>query len=661
MHNRTNYHTGPVVARVTKDRAARPHLPSTVKNQLGRREQLSIAQWNVRTLLDREVADRPERRTALVAMELAMYNIDIAALCETRFSESGSLNDLEYSFFWSGKPKGERREAGVGFAIKKDIVTMLTEMPRPVSDRIMMMRLPLSKDNYATIISVYAPTMTNPDDNKEAFYNQLSSTLRDIPRTDKLLLIGDFNARIGRDNDKWTMVMCKYGIGKRNSNGELLLALCSEFELIVTNTVFKQKDERKTTWMHPRSRHWHMIDFIITRCRDKMDIHSTRAMRGANCWTDHHMLRSKVAFRVRQKHNRQGVRKPTKLNTAKLRTISHRESFEQEMDSALAQWEEKESSTPDEEWAALQQVVYNTAKTFLGKPDRKHQDWFDPNDQELQNLMSRRDQSHQRVLQTRSTRSTTAAYKDACRLLQKRTRALKSEWWEMKAEELQRSADRNDMKGFYNGLKEVWGPAKKGPVHLKSTDGMETFSDSKRVVARWSEHFQKLLNVPGDIEHEALVNIQQRITNTCLDEIPNMDEMARAIAGLKGGKAPGGDGIPAEVWKHGGDNLSNRLHQLITKAWEEGSVSQAWKDASIVTIYKKGDRTDCGNYRGISLLSIAGKIFARILLNRLSIHITPEVVPETQCGFRSNRSTADMIFCFDNYKKSALSRTDHYI
>ena len=90
---------------------------------------------------------------------------------------------------------------------------MLTEMPRPVSDRIMMMRLPLGKDNYATIISVYAPTMTNPDDNKEAFYNQLSSTLRDIPRTDKLLLIGDFNARIGRDNDKWTMVMGNMGSG----------------------------------------------------------------------------------------------------------------------------------------------------------------------------------------------------------------------------------------------------------------------------------------------------------------------------------------------------------------------------------------------------------------------------------------------------------------
>ena len=326
------------------------------------------------------------------------------------------------------------------------------------------------------------------------------------------------------------------------------------------------------------------------------------------------------------------------------------------MDSALAQWEEKENSTPDEKWAALQQVVYNTAKTYLSKPDRKHQDWFDPNDQELQTLMSRRDQAHQRVLQTRSTRSTTAGYKDACRLLQKHTRALKSDWWERKAVELQRAADSNNMKGFYNGLKEVWGTKKKGPVQLKSADRMETFSDSKRVVARWSEHFQKLLTVPGDIDHEALDNIPQRIIKTSLDEIPTMDEMAKAIAGLKDGKAPGGDGIPAEVWKHGGDNLFSRLHQLITNAWEVGSVPQAWKDASIVTIYKKGDRTDSGNYRGISLLSIAGKIFARILLNRLSTHITPEVVPETQCGFSGNRSTVDMIFCLRQLQEKCIEQ-----
>ena len=70
-------------------------------------------------------------------------------------------------------------------------------------------------------------------------YNQLASVLSGIPCTDKLLLIGDFNVRMGRENDKWPLVMGKHGIGKGNSNGELLLALCSEFKMIVTNTMFK--------------------------------------------------------------------------------------------------------------------------------------------------------------------------------------------------------------------------------------------------------------------------------------------------------------------------------------------------------------------------------------------------------------------------------------
>ena len=156
----------------------------------------------------------------------------------------------------------------------------------------------------------------------------------------------------------------------------------------------------------------------------------------------------------------------------------------------------------------------------------------------------------------------------------------------MKAEELQRAADRNDMKGFYSGLKEMWDPQTKQPVHLKLSDGLEIFTDSKSIMTRFKKYFQKLLNVPGDIVPEVLENIQKRSVNTALDEKPTMDEMVRAIKGLKG-KAPGGDGITAEVWKYGGANLSNRLHQWIIKVWEKGHVPQAWKDANIVTIYKK--------------------------------------------------------------------------
>ena len=130
---------------------------------------MTIAQWNVRTLLDRETTNRPERRTPLVAMELAKYNIDIVVLSETSFHAFGRLKNLEYTFYWSGKPNGERREGGDGFAIKRGIVAKLT-----VSDRIMTVRIPLTKDRNTTIVSAYAPTMANP--------------LRNFPSTDNLLL-----------------------------------------------------------------------------------------------------------------------------------------------------------------------------------------------------------------------------------------------------------------------------------------------------------------------------------------------------------------------------------------------------------------------------------------------------------------------------------------
>ena len=131
--------------------------------------------------------------------------------------------------------------------------------------------------------------------------------------------------------------------------------------------------------------------------------------------------------------------------------------------------------------------------------------------------------------------------------------------------------------------------------------------------------------------------------------------MARAIAGLKDGKdRGGGGGIPADVCRHGETICSaDCTNKSPMTAWDVGYVPQAWKGASIVTIYKKGDRTNCGNCRGISLLSIAGKIIARILFDR-----RPEVIPETQCGFRDNRSNVDVIFCLPQLQESALSRTD---
>ena len=104
-----------------------------------------------------------------------------------------------------------------------------------------------------------------------------------------------------------------------------------------------------------------------------------------------------------------------------------------------------------------------------------------------------------------------------------------------------------------------------------------------------------------------------------------IEELCLAINWTKNNKAPGPDGIPAEIFKVGGQMLALKLRQLFLKVWENEDLPPDLKNANIVTIFKKGDKSVCGNYRGISLLSIAGKILARILLNRL-LPIAEEVV-----------------------------------
>jgi hypothetical protein len=129
-----------------------------------------------------------------------------------------------------------------------------------------------------------------------------------------------------------------------------------------------------------------------------------------------------------------------------------------------------------------------------------------------------------------------------------------------------------------------------------------------------------------------------------LDASTTEEELSKAIYSLAHGKAPGGDGIPAEVLQCAKPTLMRHLHTLLCQCREEGSVPQDMRDANIVTLYKnKGDRSDCNNYRGISLLSIVGKAFARVALKRLQL-VAERVYPESQCGFRAQRSTIDMIF-----------------
>ena len=142
---------------------------------------------------------------------------------------------------------------------------------------------------------------------------------------------------------------------------------------------------------------------------------------------------------------------------------------------------------------------------------------------------------------------------------------------------------------------------------------------------------------------EAALNSIPSLPACLVHAPPTEEELSKAIDSLAHGKAPGGDGIPEEVLQCAKSTLLHHLYELLCQCWKEGYVPQDMRDANIVTLYKnKGDRSHCNNYRGISLLNVVGKVFARVALQRLQ-QVAERVYPESQCGFRVQRST-NMIF-----------------
>ena len=120
----------------------------------------------------------------------------------------------------------------------------------------------------------------------------MKATIGRVPRSDKLIVLADFNARVGRNHDTWERVIGHHGMGNENDNGSLLLNMCAEHLLTITNTLYQQANKYKASWMHPRSKHWHLIDYVIVRQRDSRDVTKTCTMGATTCWSDHKMVRS---------------------------------------------------------------------------------------------------------------------------------------------------------------------------------------------------------------------------------------------------------------------------------------------------------------------------------------------------------------------------------
>nr|VZI49031.1 unnamed protein product [Spirometra erinaceieuropaei] len=359
-----------------------------------------------------------------------------------------------------------------------------------------------------------------------------------------------------------------------------------------------------------------------------------------------------MRIRLQPHRGPQGKRSPGKLNIALFSLPAHHLHFSNELaqrldnlpiaaadDATIA-----ENVSVENRWCQLRDTVQSTALAVLRHATRQHQDWFDDNGAAIRNTLTEKNRFHKAKVD-HPTEDNKAAFYCSRRQLQQRLREMQDAWIARKAEEIQGYADRNEWKNFFSVIKAVYGPLTKGTAPLLSADGNTLLTEKTQILQRWAEHFRGVLNRPSIISDAAVERLPQVETNVDLDLPPSLQETNRAVQQLSSGKAPGSDAIPAEVYKHGGPLLMDHLTALFQEMWRQGEMPQDFKDATIVHLYKrKLNRQVCENHRGISLLIIAGKIFTRILLNRLNNHLKKGLLPESKCDFRRHRGTTDMIF-----------------
>lgn len=143
----------------------------------------------------------------------------------------------------------------------------------------------------------------------------------------------------------------------------------------------------------------------------------------------------------------------------------------------------------------------------------------------------------------------------------------------------------------------------------------------KEIVKAFKSHFAEVLNVGSSIPQHVLDGTLPGTTEEKMAEAPSLKEVESAISKLQSGKAAAGDGIQGELLRHGGPSVVNYLHSTLVVVWAQKEIPQQWKDAVIVPLDKKGDRSLVDNYRGISLLSAVGKVLMRVLADRIQEHV----------------------------------------
>ena len=581
---------------------------------------LTFGTWNVLSLTS------SSSQLFQLSQCISDYRLDLLGITETHIPGTGSeLLDNGSLLIHSGRVDGIRRQ-GVGLSLSKRIKNSLISY-MPISERVLTARLH-SKHLNISVVVVYAPTEAASDNDKDEFYQQLSSVFDELPRHDLKLLLGDLNAQVTSDCSFLSGVIGGHSLhSSSNDNGTRLLDFCVAHQLTIGGTLFQHRDIHKGTWRSPNGRTVNQIDHICISKRFGGSLLDVKVCRGADIGSDHYLVRGRLRIKLLSiKKNQE-----RKLAIPAIERLRDR-SLVSEYNVALRNRFDCLEPEVDLEsmWDDFKQGVSQVSMEVLGQRPRRRKDRH--LSQKTKDLLVERGEFKRRDPNSDANRS---EYSRLNKLVKKSSKSDDNNWALRMADDLEEAARKGQQREVWQKIYVISGKKKKQSAAVRDRSG-QLIADPHAQKERWKEHFSELLNPPpreadiSDLEDVTPQPSFEYLTNT--DEAPTRSEVVDALKKLKNYKSPGVDGITNEQLKYGEVGLVDKLVCLFKKVWVEERIPEDWSKGVIVVIGKKGDTSHCSNNRGITLRSTTSKLLQIILLQRLSNGLE-QLLRENQCGF----------------------------